>query len=225
MKRVDLKVFIVDLVERATLTERQKIAEQLLAQAKSMTEDLDSIKLESSNLRVQLKANEKERNDLKDSLREVELKVNLQHSSTALEFEIQSLKRQMYENEKINQAKQDEYQAELLKVMSKTDPQIQELKAELSKSRKSESSWQRECQDLVHKLDLEINKNEDLVKRYEDAVLLNKELRRDLSDLRDANQRNSIILLIKLTRINYQILWFCFRDTVLHQKLRHYQIN
>lgn len=72
--------------DRAILEERQKISEQLFAQS-------DSLRDENKKLKAGLEACEAERDSFKEKARDLELKVNIQHNSSALEFELSSLKR------------------------------------------------------------------------------------------------------------------------------------
>jgi len=171
--------------ERSILSERQKIAEQLFAQSRAMNDETESLRNQVKNLKSTLANCESDRDSAREKIRDLELQVNIQHNSTALEFELSSLKRQLFEAEKTAQARQEEYQAKMLKYINPEEKQqVQRLNEELENLRKSESKWQRECQTLVYKLDIEINRNEDLQKKYGASVMMCKELRRDMSQLR-----------------------------------------
>lgn len=64
--------------------------------------------------------------------------------------------RQLLDTERAAQVRLEEYQEKLLQVFNPQDrQQVTKLTNELEKTRKSESKWQRECQSLVYKLDLE----------------------------------------------------------------------
>jgi hypothetical protein len=64
---------------------------------------------------------------------------------------------------------------------SSVDPPKHE---EVQKLKKSEQLWRKECQDLVKKLDHEMNRNEELKKAYQHLVFKNKELMSEVADLR-----------------------------------------
>jgi len=64
------------------------------------------------------------------------------------------------------------------------------LQQDLDKARRSELKWQRECARLIEKLDKELNRNEELTQQYENAVLKNKELLRDIEELKEMLEEN-----------------------------------
>eukprot|EP00842_Homolaphlyctis_polyrhiza_P006554 jgi/Hompol1/68/HPOL_003905-RA len=75
---------------------------------------------------------------------------------------------------------QVEYQSLLKSLMTPKE----DLREELGKSHNMEAKWQRECQLLVNKLDLELNRTEELQRRLDEEVLKNRELQRELADTR-----------------------------------------
>lgn len=65
----------------------------MLMQAKTMMDDMECLRAEVKTLKQSLSACEKERDLAKDNAKEFELKLNIQQSSSAVEFELQSMKR------------------------------------------------------------------------------------------------------------------------------------
>lgn len=61
-----------------------------------------------------------------------------------------------------------------------TDP----AQLELTKTRKSEQKWQLECQQLVGRLELEMNRADDFERKFDDESLRCKEFMREIADLR-----------------------------------------
>jgi chromosome segregation ATPase len=59
-----------------------------------------------------------------------------------------------------------------------------DLREQLANSRAAETKWQRECLDLVQKLDFELSRSDDLSANLEANQLKVKELERELADLR-----------------------------------------
>ncbi|KAJ3113641.1 hypothetical protein HDU96_003110, partial [Phlyctochytrium bullatum] len=72
-----------------------------------------------------------------------------------------------------------------LKLQSLMGPK-EDAQKELLKVKKSEQRWQRQCSELVTKLDQEMNRADELQRKYDDEVLRNKELMREVSDLKIA---------------------------------------
>ncbi|KAI8622008.1 hypothetical protein BC830DRAFT_1224164 [Chytriomyces sp. MP71] len=166
--------------EKAVLIERSRIAERMLQQVEESKAEMDDLRNQVKTLRNLLQAANHEKEEAIFAARDLKLQVDSQSSATAVEFEIHSLKAQLIEAEKMGARRQEEYQTLLKSFMA---PQ-NEIQKENAKLRKSEAAWQRECQDLVGKLDIELNRNEELQRRLEEEILKNKELKRDLSELR-----------------------------------------
>ncbi|KAJ3100297.1 oxidative DNA demethylase [Physocladia obscura] len=166
--------------EKAILVERTKIAERMMQEINDNQTEMNNLHEQAKNLKLMLSNSNRERDEALFLTRDLKLQLSSQSSGAALEFEIQSLKTQLFEAERMNEKRQEEYQSLLKNMMT---PQ-HDIQKELSKLRRSESKWQRECQDLVAKLDLELNRNEEIQRKYEDEVLKNKELKRDVSELK-----------------------------------------
>ncbi|KAJ3182738.1 oxidative DNA demethylase [Geranomyces variabilis] len=164
--------------ERAQLQNRMAVADDARVKLRSASEEIERLKraLADANARTaevgeQKAEAERQVKDLKD-------KVVATKSSAALEYEISHLTQQLAEAEKMSQKRQDEYQA-LLKTFMVPDTQ-----KELAKARRAEAGWQRECQQLVLKLDVEINRNEALRRKCDEKSLLAKQYKREVADLK-----------------------------------------
>ncbi|KAJ1560204.1 oxidative DNA demethylase, partial [Cladochytrium tenue] len=181
--------------ERTVLQEKSQMVEQMLQQAKGGREETESLRSLLRLAESQLRDAQKERDDALLSVKELRLQATAGASSTALEFELQSLKMQLVEAEKAGAKRQEEYQALLADMMNPRN----ELQKEVQKLRKSEAKWKRECQDLVVKLDLELSRGERLEHRLEEEVLKNKELKRELSDARQARMQTKTAPAPRLT--------------------------
>ncbi|KAI8841559.1 hypothetical protein BJ741DRAFT_575227 [Chytriomyces cf. hyalinus JEL632] len=179
--------------EKAILVERSRVAERMLAQVEESHSEMEDLRNQLKTLRTLLHEANREKEDAIFKARDLKLQVSSQSSAAAVEFEIHSLKtlefyfcpiirrpEQLLEAEKMGAKRQEEYQSLLKSFMA---PQ-NDLQKENAKLRKSESKWQRECQELVAKLDLELNRNETLERQLENEVLRNKELKRDLAEVR-----------------------------------------
>ncbi|KAJ3237441.1 oxidative DNA demethylase [Chytriomyces hyalinus] len=166
--------------EKAILVERSRVAERMLAQVEESHSEMEDLRNQLKTLRTLLHEANREKEDAIFKARDLKLQVSSQSSAAAVEFEIHSLKTQLLEAEKMGAKRQEEYQSLLKSFMA---PQ-NDLQKENAKLRKSESKWQRECQELVAKLDLELNRNETLERQLENEVLRNKELKRDLAEAR-----------------------------------------
>ncbi|KAJ3241466.1 oxidative DNA demethylase [Chytriomyces hyalinus] len=188
--------------EKAILVERSRVAERMMEQVEESRSEMEDLRNQLKTLRTLLHEANREKEDAIFKARDLKLQVSSQSSAAAVEFEIHSLKtseyfffcqdisdcelmlsklcRQLLEAEKMGAKRQEEYQSLLKSFMA---PQ-NDLQKENAKLRKSESKWQRECQELVAKLDLELNRNETLERQLENEVLRNKELKRDLAEVR-----------------------------------------
>ncbi|KAJ3286919.1 oxidative DNA demethylase, partial [Borealophlyctis nickersoniae] len=166
--------------ERAILQQKTESLEQAAAQVRSAQQEMQSVQNQLKEARAQYAQAVREKEDAVHAMKEMQLLVNTQKSSSALEFEIHSLKKQLVEAEKMAEKRQEDYQSLLKSLMAPKDASQKDL----AKSRRMEIKWQRECQQLVMKLDIELNRNEDLRRKYEDQVLENKELKREIADLR-----------------------------------------
>ncbi|KAJ3010412.1 UNVERIFIED_CONTAM: oxidative DNA demethylase, partial [Siphonaria sp. JEL0065] len=166
--------------EKAILAERTKTLERRQQELQDSQTEFDTIREQLKTLKSMLRDTQQERDEALFLTRDLKLQVDSQSSHTALEFEIHSLKTQLMDAEKMGARRQEEYQNLLKGFMA---PQS-DLQKEVNKLRKSESRWQRECQELVAKLDLELNRNEELQRKLEEEILRNKELKRDVSELK-----------------------------------------
>ncbi|KAJ3411431.1 hypothetical protein HDV05_002213 [Chytridiales sp. JEL 0842] len=166
--------------ERMILQERTKAAETLIQQARSQQSEAAEMRETIIKLKAQLAEVTNQKDEALHAARDLQLQVSVQKSSAAVEFEIQSLKMQLVDAERMAEKRQEEYQSLLKSLMTPAN----EINKELVKARKSEAKWQRECQELVAKLDLELNRSDDLQRKYEDEALRNKELKRELAEVR-----------------------------------------
>ncbi|KAI9340243.1 hypothetical protein BDR26DRAFT_861526 [Obelidium mucronatum] len=156
--------------EKAILAERTKALERRKHELENSEQELDSLREQLRTVKTMLRDTQQERDEALFLTRDLKLQVDSQSSHTALEFEIHGLKTQLLETERVAARRQEEYQ-NLLKGFMAPQNDLQK-------------KWQRECQDLVVKLDLELNRNEELQQKLEDEVLRNKELKRDVSELK-----------------------------------------
>ncbi|KAJ3062517.1 oxidative DNA demethylase [Podochytrium sp. JEL0797] len=166
--------------EKAILAERAKVVARQLEQIQDSQAEMQALKDQLKSVKQNLRSVEQERDDALFLTRDLKLQVDSQTSGAALEFEMLSLKTQLLEAERTGARRQEEYQDLIKSFMA---PQ-NDLQKEVTKLRKSESRWQRECQDLVVKLDLELNRNETLQQKFEEEVLRNKQLKRDVAELK-----------------------------------------
>ncbi|KAI9336216.1 hypothetical protein DFJ73DRAFT_23829 [Zopfochytrium polystomum] len=171
--------------ERAVLEEKARAVERMMMQVKESHDEMDSLRNGLKQSKVELRAVLAERDDALHQIKELKLQVNTQSSTSALEFELQSLKMQLMQAEKTTEKWQTEHQNLLRDMMQPRN----DHEKEIAKLRKSEAKWQRECQELVTKLDVEISRGEELERKYEDEMLTNKELKREISELRLALHR------------------------------------
>jgi hypothetical protein len=79
--------------DRIVLLDRQKVSEQLFAQSRAISDEAEDARENVKKLKARLVECEMERDKARESARDLELKVNVQHNSTSLEFELSSLKR------------------------------------------------------------------------------------------------------------------------------------
>ncbi|KAJ3330547.1 oxidative DNA demethylase [Blyttiomyces sp. JEL0837] len=165
--------------ERAILQERQRAVDQMMEQVRSSQTEMEDLKHQNKKLKEQLDITQKEKEEALFLLKDLKFQTTSQNSAATLEFEIHSLKLQLVEAEKMAEKRQEEYQTLLRDLMNPKN----DVQKEMAKLRKSESKWQRECQELVAKLDLELSRNEELQRKYEDEVLKTRELRREIADL------------------------------------------
>ncbi|KAJ3397211.1 hypothetical protein HDU92_000091 [Lobulomyces angularis] len=181
--------------EKILISERQKMAEQLLNQVRSSIEEVEVLRNENKRIKSDYISLEKDYEVSKDTIRDLELKVNIQYSSTGLEFELQSLKKQLFnsqdENQKLIKSFFSNRQSD--KDVTDLENQLAQAKNEMQKIKKSETRWQKECQQLVYKFDLEMSRNEDLQKSYEESLLKCKELKRDNAELKMLLQKSNVL--------------------------------
>ncbi|RKP21233.1 hypothetical protein ROZALSC1DRAFT_27355 [Rozella allomycis CSF55] len=66
--------------------------------------------------------------------------------------------------------------------------ELQEVKRSFLESKKppkgENGKWKRECQQMIIKLEVQLNRNKDLTIKNQDLIVENKELRRELADVR-----------------------------------------
>ncbi|KAJ3048052.1 hypothetical protein HK097_010925, partial [Rhizophlyctis rosea] len=168
--------------ERTLLTQQKQHLDTLLSEARAAHDVTQNLRTQLDESRRVCGEIGRERDEARRVVKELELQVLTRRSETALEFELQSMKKQLVEAEKMAERRQEEYQSLLQNLLTPTST----LQTDLAKSRKSEMKWQRECQQLIVKLDQELTRNEDLQRKYEDEVLKGREMRREVADLRCA---------------------------------------
>ncbi|KAL2914798.1 hypothetical protein HK105_205729 [Polyrhizophydium stewartii] len=166
--------------ERMLLKEKNAAVERMHAIAIAAEEERETLKRDLKETRAQLELVSREKDDAVFQSKELQLQILTHQGSTALEFEISSLKKQLVEAERMAEKRQEEYQALLKSFMTPKD----DLREELGKARAMEAKWQRECQQLVMKLDHELNRTDELQRRLDDEVLKSRELQRELADTR-----------------------------------------
>ncbi|KAH6570302.1 hypothetical protein BASA60_007791 [Batrachochytrium salamandrivorans] len=166
--------------ELLQLKERAIVVEKMHAAVHCVETERDSLKLEIKNIHNTMESLAREKDDAILQAKELQLELLTHRGSSALEFEISSLKKQLIESEKTSDRRQEEYQVLIKSLITPKD----DLREELSKSRTTEAKWQRECQRLVTNLDLELNRSEELQRQLDDNVLKNRELHRELADTR-----------------------------------------
>ncbi|KAJ3216895.1 oxidative DNA demethylase [Dinochytrium kinnereticum] len=167
--------------EKLVLDERNRAVEQMMQQVKETQNEFEETRLSLKETRIQLDETMRERDDALHEVKELKLQIDSQKTSTALEFEIQSLKMQLIDAEKMAIKRQEDYQSLLKSLMGPKE----ETQKELIKARKSEQKWQRQCSELVGKLDMEMNRADELQRKLDDEVIRSKELLREISDLRN----------------------------------------
>ncbi|KAJ3124629.1 hypothetical protein HK098_000966 [Nowakowskiella sp. JEL0407] len=187
--------------ERQILVERAKSAENTLAQALAIQKESAALRESLRDTRAELDDVRRERDDALNDIKELKLQVQSQRTSTAVEFEIQSLKTQLLEAERMNEKRQEEYQLLLKSFMTPKD----ETQKELAKARRMEENWKKECQQLVLKLDMEFSRSEQIERKYQDEVLKTKELRREVADLRRILHETQTALTSELSRRNTEL--------------------
>ena len=84
--------------------------------------------------------------------KELEVQVLSQKTSIAVEYELESLKRQLKEAQKASEKRQEEHEVFLNKI---TGPQSQ-LKMELDIATINIAKWKQKCGELVNRLEAEV---------------------------------------------------------------------
>jgi hypothetical protein len=166
--------------DRMMLNERQAAVEKMLAKIHETEAESARYRLEVQDLNQRLEEVNKQKEEISLQSKEYQLQLLTQKGSANLEFEISSLKRQLAAAEKSAEQRQVEYENMIKSMMNPLD----DVQKELQKARESEVKWKSQCQDLVLKLDAEYAYTDELSKRLNQEKLKNKELERDLADLR-----------------------------------------
>ncbi|KAJ3347948.1 oxidative DNA demethylase [Entophlyctis luteolus] len=174
--------------EKMVLAERTKIAERMLEEIRQNQSETDSLREQLKSTKLMLANAIKEKDDSLFNIKELKLQLDSQSSNAVLEFEIQSLKTQLLEMATMSETRQAEHQNLIKSLIA---PQ-NDLQKELTKVRKSEARWQRECHELVAKLDFELNQSDELKRKYEDALIKIKELKRDIAELKVTLLRSNV---------------------------------
>lgn len=166
--------------DMAVLNERQTQVEARAAQIDTLEYELREIRdmLNKSQSECEKLKTEVEKKD--ELVKELGIQARTARGEANVEFENQTLRRQLMDAEKLAERRQEEYQELLRSFMGPTKQHV----AEIDRLRRSEAKWQSECQQLVVKLEMELNRADEYQTRFEDEVLRNKELKREISDLR-----------------------------------------
>lgn len=181
--------------ERMVLKEKSIAVEKMHASIRQIDQERDALQTSLKEVTLRLEETTHLKEDAQLKVKELELEVLTQRGSSAVEFEISSLKKQLIEAERMAEKRQEEYQTLLKSLVVPQD----DLRNELNKSRLLEAKWHRECQQLVVKLDLELNRTDELQQRLDDEVLRNKELHRELADTRLLLHQAQLALTNELT--------------------------
>ena len=94
----------------------------------------------------------KSRDEATLKCKELEVQVLSQKTSIAVEYELESLKRQLKEAQKASEKRQEEHEVFLNKI---TGPQSQ-LKMELDIATINIAKWKQKCGELVNRLEAEV---------------------------------------------------------------------
>ena len=163
--------------ERAMLNERAAVTEQMLNNVKHSQRDIETTRENLREAQTLLSEATKERDSLQIHVKELQLQLLTHKGSTALEFELSSMKTQLMESERDNQERQKEYQALLQKLVDTDGVQVDKVRRDAMK-------WQQECQSLVVRLDEEMGRNDSLQRKYDQEVVKTRQLKRDLTDMK-----------------------------------------
>ncbi|KAI8907037.1 hypothetical protein DFJ77DRAFT_476463 [Powellomyces hirtus] len=164
--------------ERTLLRDRIAAADAVHSKLQSTTEDVDRAKAALADANAKIMALTAEKVALERIVQDLKNKALAVKTSATLEFEIHNLREQLTEAEKMAEKRQEDYQSLLKSFM------VPDTQKELAKARRAEATWQRECQQLVLKLDVEINRNEELRRKCEEKILLVKQQKRENADLK-----------------------------------------
>ncbi|KAJ3146052.1 oxidative DNA demethylase [Geranomyces michiganensis] len=177
VSRVEVEKTKVE-AERAQLQDRMAVADDWRVKLRSAVEENERLRKALADANARTAETVEQKTEAERQVKDLKEKIVTSKSSAALEYEISHLTQQLAEAEKMSQKRQDEYQA-LLKTFMVPDTQ-----KELAKARRAEAGWQRECQQLVLKLDVEINRNEALRRKCDEKSLLAKQYKREVADLK-----------------------------------------
>ncbi|KAJ3107830.1 oxidative DNA demethylase [Phlyctochytrium planicorne] len=176
---IEYVIYQADLflsAEKLVLEEKTKAVEQMLAQVKESQSELEELRSSLKQTKLQLEEASRERDDAIHETKELRLMVSFVIGESPL-----NCSRQLVDAEKMAVKRQEDYQSLLKSLMGPKE----EAQKELVKARKGEQKWQRQCSELVAKLDAEMNRADEFQRKYDDEVIRNKELLREISDLRN----------------------------------------
>lgn len=166
--------------DRIMLNEKEASVEKALFKIHQTEEQAAKYKQELDDAVARIAELTKAREECQYQIKDLQLQLLTQKSSTSLEFEITSLKRQLLAAEKSAEQRQQEHEALMKGLMMPQDNIHQELKI----AKENELKWKSKCQDLVIKLDMEFAQNDDLTKQFNMERLKNKELEREIADMK-----------------------------------------
>ncbi|KAJ3194218.1 hypothetical protein HK101_003241 [Irineochytrium annulatum] len=187
--------------DRVVLQERAKAVEHMMEQVKASQNEFEEMKLALAQTKAALEAAVHARDEAIHESKGLRLQVASQKSSSTVEFEIQSLKRNLVDAENAANRRQEEYQELLKKMIGPND----EVQKELLRLRRREEKWKKECSGLTQTLEAELNRSDGLQNKYDEAVLKCKEYQREIADLRLALHQTRAAGLAGLDPREYEI--------------------
>ncbi|KAI9146276.1 hypothetical protein BKA69DRAFT_8220 [Paraphysoderma sedebokerense] len=158
--------------------DRQNMKSQTLTYETAIAK-YETVQAELESTKSQIRQKDQEIERLRRDIERIRTE-KISSTTESLENEIHILKNQLIESQKSHEKRHEEYQAVIGKLMAPTT----DLQDELRKARKSAAKWQRECQGLIIRLDVENARNDELNRRYDEEVVNNKALQREIADLR-----------------------------------------
>ncbi|ORX87053.1 hypothetical protein BCR32DRAFT_289590 [Anaeromyces robustus] len=142
---------------------------------KEIKNEFDKLKNKYQNLIVECNYIKNKSNNMAIENKNLQIQLQSTNNTKTFEDEIKSLKNKLIESQNLNEKRQLEYQ-EIIKTM------INQSQKDINKNKK-QIQWKQECEELIQKLNNEINHSEELKKLLDDKTLRIKELERENADL------------------------------------------